>query len=438
MSVQGAISRTGEDAQAVWTTNYKIYVLVVLTAVYTSNYADRMILSVLLPAIQAEFGASDSAMGLLSGAAFAIFYATLGVPIAMLADRSNRKMIIAISAAIWSIMTAVCGLATSFTQLAIARIGVGVGEAGGSPPSHSIIADLFSQKSRGTALAIYSLGVPFGLLIGLYGGAQIGEAYGWKVAFFALGLPGLLLAALVWFTVREPARGAIEGHADSGDAPPILEVARFMARQRSLVHTFIGATLTTIVGYAGVTWWPTFIVRTHGLSISDMSLFLGLVFGVATGLGVFAGGYLADALARRDVRWIAWVVMVAIVIGLPFGLATYLTESSTVVFLLIGVPAFAGGFYLSPTFALTQSLVKVRMRTVASALLLFVINLIGMTLGPWLTGALSDVWKPEFGDQSLRYALLAVMAFNVWAAFHYWRAGATLAEDLKRATSAER
>lgn len=438
MSLQSAVSRAGDDAQAVWTTNYKIYVLVVLTAVYTSNYADRMILSVLLPAIQAEFGASDSAMGLLSGAAFAIFYATLGVPIAMLADRSNRKVIIAISAAIWSIMTAICGMATSFTQLAIARIGVGVGEAGGSPPSHSIIADLFSPKSRGTALAIYSLGVPFGLLIGLYGGAQIGEAYGWKVAFLALGLPGLILAALVWFTVREPARGAIEGHADSGDAPPVIDVARFMVSQRSLVHTFIGATLTTIVGYAGVTWWPTFIVRTHGLSISDMSLFLGLVFGVATGLGVFAGGYLADTLARRDVRWIAWVVMVAIVIGLPFGLVTYLTESSTVVFLLIGVPAFAGGFYLSPTFALTQSLVKVRMRTVASALLLFVINFIGMTLGPWLTGALSDAWKPEFGDQSLRYALLAVMAFNVWAAFHYWRAGATLADDLKRATSSER
>ena len=244
-----------------YSTTYKVYVLVLLLVVYISNYADRMILSVLMPAIKAEFQASDTAMGFLAGTAFAIFYATLGVPIAIWADRGNRKNIISIAVAIWSAMTAVCGLAPNFWLFALARVGVGVGEAGGSPPSHSIISDLFGPKERATALGIFALGVPFGLFVGLYGGAQVAEIYGWRMTFYLLGIPGLLLALLVYFTIREPRRGASDGFAHSGDAPALMTTVRHMLAQKSLVHVFAGATITTLVGYAGVVWWPTFVMR---------------------------------------------------------------------------------------------------------------------------------------------------------------------------------
>lgn len=432
MSVESAAAAAPRSRTVAMSDTYKLYALILMTAIYTSNYADRMILSVLIPAIKAEFGVSDAWMGFLSGTAFAIFYATLGVPIAMWADRGNRKIIIVLSTAVWSLMTAACGLAANFWQLAGARIGVGVGEAGGSPPSHSIISDMYPPETRATALAVYSLGVPFGLLVGLYGGAQVAEHYGWRYAFYALGLPGLILAALAFFTLREPMRGAIEGHQDDGAAPSLWDTVRHIARRPSLLHAFAGATLTTLVGYAGVQWWPSFIVRSHGLSLSDMSLFLALVFGVAGGLGVFAGGYFADLLSKRDLKWMPRVVTVALVIGMPFGAAVYLTDNSALVFALIGIPAFVGGLYLPPTYAMTQGLVGVRMRTVASALLLFIINFLGMGLGPWMAGALSDYWAPIYGADSLRYALLAVMVFNVWAAVHYWLAGNHFAKDLAR------
>lgn len=435
MSVQDAtvagVSRTQD-----FTTTYKVYVLILLLAVYVTNYADRMILSVLMPALKAEFQVSDGALGFLAGTTFAILYATLGVPIALMADRGNRKAIITAAVTIWSVMTAVCGLAQSYWQFAIARVLVGVGEAGGSPPSHAIISDLFSPKTRATALAIFALGVPFGLFVGLYGGANIAEAYGWRMAFYVLGLPGLALALLVFFTVKEPRRGAADGLVMTGQAPSFEATLQHMASQRSLVHAITGATITTFVGYAAVQWWPTFVLRSHGLSIADMSLFLALVFGVAGGIGTFAGGYFADLFSKRDKKWMPRIVVAATVIGLPFGIAIYLVDSSFMVFALIGIPAAMGAVYLPPTYAMTQGLVEVRMRTVASAMLLFIINLIGMGLGPWVAGELSDMLKPTYGDDSLRYALLALSFLNIWAAAHYWIAGNYYEDDLARMTKA--
>lgn len=421
-----------------FSTPYKIYVLLLLVLVYISNYTDRVLLTVLLPSIKAEFHLSDTQLGLMSGTAFALFYATLGIPIARFADRGNRKFVIVASVAVWSVMTAICGTAQSFVQLALARVGVGIGEAGSNPPSHAIISDLFSLKRRATAMGIYSQGVSIGLVVGIYGGAHIMAAYGWRAAFLSLGLPGLLISLLAQATLREPHRGASEGHAAVGDAPPLAQVLRFMASQRALVHTTIGATLATLVGYSGVLWWPTFIVRSHGLSMADMSLFLALIFGAASGLGIFIGGLVSDWSSRHDVAWMPRVVTWAILLGLPFGIAIYLVNNSTIVFLLIGIPAFAGGFYLSPSIAITQSLVSVRMRTVASALLLFVINLVGMGLGSLMVGMLSDAFEPQFGKDALRYALLVMMSFNLWAAFHYWRAGRFMAGDLARATAESR
>jgi predicted MFS family arabinose efflux permease len=435
MSSDGAVATAPAGAQD-FSTAYKIYVLLLLLVVYISNYADRMILSVLMPAIKAEFQVSDAAMGFLAGTAFAIFYATLGVPIAIWADRGNRKNIISAAVAIWSVMTAVCGLAPNFWSFALARIGVGVGEAGGSPPSHSIISDLFGPRERATALGIFALGVPFGLFVGLYGGAQIAAEYGWRVTFYVLGIPGVLLALLVYFTIREPRRGASDGVGHSGEAPALMTTVRHMLSQKSLVHVFAGATLTTLVGYAGVVWWPTFVMRSHGLAMTDLSLFLALVFGVAGGLGTFFGGYVADQFSKRDLKWMPRIVTIATLIGFPFGIAIYLTDSSWMVFALIGIPAALGSAYLPPTYAMTQGLVEVRMRTVASALLLFVINLIGMGLGPLVAGLISDALTPTYGPNALAYSLLILSFLNLWAAAHYWLAGSYFENDLKRMTKA--
>jgi predicted MFS family arabinose efflux permease len=417
-------------------TPYKIYALGLLILVYVSNYADRILLGILLPAIKAEFQLTDLQLGFLHGTAFAIFYATLGIPIALYADRGNRKLVIVLATALWSVMTAVCGLAQNFWQLVIARIGVGVGEAGSNPPSHSIISDLFTLKYRGTALALYSQGVSIGIVVGLYGGAQIAEAYGWRTAFYVIGLPGVAIALLVMLTLIEPRRGASEDRALSAEHPSFGATVRFIASQPSLVHILIGSTLATTVGYSGVLWWPSFIVRSHGMSPADMSAFLALVFGLGSGFGIFLGGFLSDYFGRRDVKLMPRVVTAAILIGFPFGLSIYLVNDSTLVFLLIGVPAAAGGMYLGPSLAMAQSLVAVRMRTVASALFLFIINLIGMGLGSLVIGGLSDALTPQYQQDALRYTLLIIMVLNLWAALHYWLAGKFIANDLKRAVEA--
>lgn len=440
-AVAPATARAGE-----FTTPYKAYALALLVLVYVSNYADRVLMSILMPAIKAEFALTDFQLGLLGGTMFAIFYATLGIPIAIYADRGNRKLVIVTATAVWSLMTALCGAAMNFWQLAITRIGVGVGEAGSGPSSHSIISDLFPLKSRATALGIFSQGISLGLVLGIYGGAQVAAHWawrtdtfvldGWRMAFVVMGAVGLPIALLALLTLREPARGASEGHTLSADAPPLSTTLKFIRSQKSLVHTLTAATLTTLVGYTGVIWWPSFIVRSHGLSPDDMSAFLALVFGLGSGFGIFLGGYCADYFARHDIKMMPRVVTFALLFGLPFGVAIYVVENSTLVFLLIGIPAAVGGFYLGPTMALVQSLVAVRMRTVASALFLFIVNIIGMGLGSMMIGGLSDALKPTFGDDALRYALLSFMVFNLWAAYHYWRAGHFVEADLKRAVEA--
>jgi predicted MFS family arabinose efflux permease len=436
MSADSAANPTASLKPGELSTNYKIYALGLLVLVYISNYADRILLGILLPYIKKEFDLTDLELGFLHGTAFAIFYATLGVPIAIYADRGNRKLVIVAATATWSLMTALCGLAQNYWQLVAARVGVGVGEAGSNPPSHSIISDLFTLKYRGTALAIFSQGVSLGIVVGLYGGAEIAHAYGWRVAFLALGLPGLAIALLVALTLVEPKRGASDGHAHTGDAPPLAVTLKFIASQRSLIHILAGATLATLVGYSGVLWWPSFIMRSHGLSPHDMSTFLSLVFGLGSGFGIFLGGYLSDRYGRRDVKLMPRVVTVAILAGMPFGLALYLVDESALVFLIIGIPAAAGGVYLGPSIAMVQSLVGVRMRTVASAFFLFIINLIGMGLGSLMIGGMSDALTPSYGDDALRYALLTFLVFNLWAAYHYWQAGKFMEADLKRAGEA--
>ncbi|HEY5646628.1 MAG TPA: MFS transporter [Pseudomonadales bacterium] len=415
---------------------YRWYALGVLVLVFTSSHVDRQIMGILLEPIKQELGASDTQMGFLVGITFAIFYATLGVPIAMLADRFNRRNIIVWAITMWSAMTALCGYAQTFAQLALARIGVGVGEAGSNPPSHSMISDMFPVHERATAMAIFASGINLGLLIAYLGGGWMSEHWGWRATFFAVGLPGLLIAMLVRLTLAEPARGGAEapGRPDSTrDAPALAVVARTMMRTRSVRHIVVGASLAVFVGYGMVLWLPAFFVRSHGLSQTQVGLTLALLSGVVGAIGTLASGRIADLLARRDLRWTPWVVALAKIATVPFSIWFFATTDFRQALLIYLVPAFFGGFYLGPGFAMVQSLMPLRMRAVAAAISLFVGNLVGLGLGPQGVGLLSDLLAPRFGIESLRYALMAFACLNLWAALHYWLASHTLAEDLARA-----
>lgn len=410
---------------------YKWYVLGVLTAVYTSSHVDRQIMGILLEPIKQELNASDTQMGFLIGLTFAIFYATLGMPIAMLADRKNRRNIIVIATSVWSLMTALCGAAQSFAQLALARIGVGAGEAGSSPPSHSVIADLFEPNVRGTAMGVFALGVNFGLLIAYAGGGWMSENLGWRTTFVAVGLPGLLIAALLYFTTEEPERGSSDQDARADDeAPPFRTVAGHMWRTRAIRHLVAGSSVAAFVGYGFVLWMPAFLMRSHDLSPTEVGFTLALMTGIVGGLGTFTAGKLVDVLAKRDVRWRCWLVAAAKGGYVPFLALVFLVDDFKTFLVLYIIPAFFGGFYLAPTFALIQSLVSVRMRALASSITLFVLNIIGLGFGPQLVGIMSDYFAADYGKDSLRTALLVMTFLNLWCAVHYFLAARTLSEDL--------
>jgi MFS family permease len=424
-------------AQAKPLVSARSFMLILLLVVYISNYADRQILNVLAVQIMADLKIGNTEFGFLSGLSFALFYATLGIPIAMLADRFSRKWILIGSMIVWSVMTTVCGMAQGFWQLALARIGVGVGEAGGSPPSHSMISDLFAVSQRGTALAIYSLGVPLGTALGNLVGGQIGEAWGWRAAFYVLGIPGLLLALYIAFAFKEPPRGHADGLAkDDASAPSLGTVARFMMSQKALVHTVIGATLITAVGYGGLSFTAKFLQMSHGMTLPQVANYLALQTGVTAAIGTFLGGFLADILSRRNLGWSAWVVTAAFVISIPFTLGVYILNDTTTVLWLMTISILVSGLYLAPTFALVQNLVGVKMRATAAALLLFVINLVGLGVGPLAVGIIADVFTPIFGKDDVRYALFIFSALALWGAWHYWIVPRTLKEDLERAAAA--
>ncbi len=407
------------------------YALGLLTVVYVINFVDRQILAILLQSIKRDLDLSDLQLGLLSGTAFGLFYATLGVPIARLADVFPRKGVIAICLMIWSGMTALCGVATSFAMLLLFRIGVGVGEAGGSPPAHSMISDYFPPERRATALGIFSLGVPLGILVGFMAGGWLDETLGWRTAFMVVGLPGVLLAGVVALTLKEPPRGHWEGTSQDAVAPPAAEVVRFLWRSRTFRHVSLGSALYAFVGYSVVTWAPAFLIRSHGMTTGEIGTWLALIFGIGGGFGTVLGGVFADRWARTDVKGRAWVPCLAQIVGFPFAFFIYTTDNTVLALLLLCAPATFGLMYQAPAFAITQSLATPKMRATAAAVLLFVVNIIGLAVGPAATGALSDALEPRFGDDALRYALLCVSLVLAWSAFHFWRAANTLEADLE-------
>lgn len=417
-----------------FTPAYRGYVLAVLILGYVVNVMDRSVLGVLIESIKREFGASDAWLGTLGGLAFALFYATLGIPIAILADRWSRRNVLAISIALWSAMTALCGMAANFWMLLTARVGTAVGEAGGTPPSHALISDYFSRSQRATALSLYALGVPVGAMIGSFAGGWLNEFYGWRDAFIILGLPGLLVALLVRLTVREPQRGHAEGVVASianAQAPRILAVFRYLWQRTSFRHVCLAAALHSVVWYAGSQWNAAFFARSHGLSSGEAGSWLAL-FAAVGAVGTFLGGSLADRLSVRfaDRRWYMWVPGAATLAMVPFQFTSYLAPDMAMAIPSFCIMVVLASFFFGPSFAMTQGLAPLRMRAVATSILLFVQTLIGLGLGPLIAGALSDYLNPRLGADSLAYGLVIVGLVNLWAAAHYFRGARTLREDL--------
>jgi predicted MFS family arabinose efflux permease len=416
---------------------HRWYALGLLFLVYVFNFIDRSILNILAPAIKKDLGLSDTQIGFLGGIAFAVFYTFVGIPIARLADRAVRRDILAACLAIWSAMTAACGFAQSFVHLLLARIGVAVGEAGGSPPSHSMISDLFPARSRATALAVYSLGIPVGTMLGNLAGGHINDLLDWRVAFIVVGLPGVLLAVVVRFTLREPSRGHAEGAAAAAvDAqpPPVMVAFRALWSRRSFRYLSLGAAFHAFVGYGAGGWLPSLFDRVHGLSSSEIGEAL-FWLGFAGIAGTFSGGYLADRLAVRDQRWYVWLPALATLASVPFTVFTYVWHEPVLAFWVYAIPSLLGAYYLGPTFSLTQGLVGLRMRALAAALVLFVLNLIGMGLGPQFVGVLSDLLQAFAGlddGASLRASLIVALVFNVLSTVFYLMAAVTLRDDLRR------
>ena len=411
------------------------YAMVLLTVVYMFNFIDRQILSILLPAIKAEFAVSDAFLGWLSGTAFALFYVTLGIPIGYYADRANRRNLIAGALALWSAMTAVCGLAMNVWHLLLARIGVGVGEAGCSPPAHSIISDLYPPTQRSAAMGFYSLGISAGIMFAFLAGGWVVENIGWREAFFVVGAPGIVLAVIVRLTLPEPARGASESRSDSGASPSFSLVFRFLLQRRSFVHLSLAAGLASFVGYATISFIPTFMARSFDWGMAKLGFWLGLIVGIVGGVGYFFGGLIADRLGRAGFRRSMFFIAIAMLLTSLFFAAMLLATTPERALLLFMLPILTMNAYLAPSFSLTQGLVSLRMRALASAIMLLVINVIGLGLGPWLTGELSDYLTPRFGAEAMRYALLTVTSVLLpWAAWHFFLSGRAIDADLSRAT----
>ena len=416
-------------------THGRAWVLAVLTLVYTFNHVDRQILVILLEPIKAELGLKDSQLGILTGIAFAAFYATLGIPVAMWADRGNRRNIIAIALTIWSGMTALSGFAQNFWHLLLARMGVGVGEAGGTPPATSMIADLYAPQERATALGIYTTGIGLGILLGFALGGFVYEHFGWRAAFFAAGVPGLLLALVVRFTVREPARGGADARADDGPAPSMGETLSFILGQSSFLWLLAGCLMVCISANAFLVFTSSHLQRAYDLTPGDVALPLGLLIGGVGSIGAVIIGMICDRLSRTDLRWRPWIIGLCAALALPFAYLFLQAETVWGAYAWNLVPSFIGLVYASIAYTASQELVKLRMRSFASAFMLFCLTLIGIGCGPWIAGLLSDHFAAGGAEAPLAQSLQIILLFNLASIPCFFLAGRAYRADAARANA---
>jgi predicted MFS family arabinose efflux permease len=408
------------------------YTLFLLFMVAVLSYIDRTILSILQVPIKTELGLSDSQLGALTGLSFALFYATLALPIARLSDRMVRKNIVAASLAVWSGMTSLIGLASSFSGLALFRMGVAVGEAGSMPATQSMIADMCPPKSRATAFAILGLSLPVGLMLGYGGAGTLEKMIGWRGTFIVIGALGLVLTPILLLSIREPKRGRFDPPAlQDTPQPPLSESLAFLWNLRSIRYLFAAGACHTFTWCAVNTWNAPFYVRVHGMSLGDVAASLALMNGLGSALGMYMGARLSDYYGNRDPRGRLRVVTIALLAMAPFSIAQYLVSSTSLSLAFGSVALTLMLVYYGPIVAAAQAPVPPNMRAFTSAMLLLVTNLFGLGLGPLAVGFLSDVFMVRYGlaTDSLRYAISLAVLFSLLAAWLFWRASSHLARE---------
>ena len=408
---------------------YRAYVLCILVLVYTFNFIDRQIIGILAIPIKEELGLTDTQLGLMGGLAFALLYTTLAIPIAMAADRMSRTWIMTGALVVWSGMTAVCGMAQNFWQLFLARVGVGIGEAGGVAPAYSLIADFFPPNQRARALSVYSFGIPIGSALGIVFGGIIATLVDWRFAFFVVGIAGIVVAPLFRATVREPVRGAFDAKGSESSAASLTEIMRVLMQKPSFWGLSVGASFSSMMGYGLFFWLPSFFVRSYEVTLLNASLVYGAILLVGGIAGTWLGGSLADRFGEMNRSAYARIPAFAFLAAVPFYLVGVLSPTLMTSVLIMIVPTALGLAWLGPVISAVQHLVPPNMRATASAIFLFVNNLIGIGIGTFAIGAISDGLQDRFGDESLRYAILAGTTFYLVAAAIFLLSARRLEQD---------
>ncbi|MBU6318565.1 MAG: MFS transporter [Alphaproteobacteria bacterium] len=426
-------TQTGRPLQSIAFLRERRTALLLFFLAFALSILDRQILSILAEPIRKEFNLSDTSLALLSGFAFAMFYATLGIPLALIADRGNRKRIVVWSLAIFSGMTFLTGLAQNFWQLALARFGVGIGEAGVNPSSHSILADYYPPEKRSSALSVLAMGANVGMLLALVAGGVVSQLYGWRTALFVVGFPGILLALVMAAALKEAPRGFSENRRAAATPPPLRKSLGYLWGSLAMRHIILASTLSATVTYGVSAFQPAFFARIHQLSQMETGFLLAGLLGVVGGVGAVTGGWLTDKLQTRNPAWGVWMIGVVQLISLPFTAVAYLAGSPALALAWLVVPVFFGNFFLGPSLALIQTLAPLRMRAISAAVKMLIMNLVGLSCGPLIVGAVSDALKPAVGDDSLRYALLSIHVLGFWSALHFFLCGRNMAAGIEAA-----
>ncbi len=417
-----------------FSTAYRNYVIAILWVVMLLRFVDIQIIAVLLESIRKEFAATDTQLGLLSGFAFAVLYGTLGIPIAWLADRYNRRDIMAAALGLWSAATAACGFVGSFISLFFARVGVGIGEAGGQPPAYSLISDYVPASRRSSVFAILNSSVPLGVFTGFLVGGWVNAYYGWRAAFMVVGIPGVLVAILIKLTVREPPRGLAENVAAPSGTTPFAEALRYLWALRSYRYLVLATSVFTLGAYASGIWIPSFFIRVHGMGSAEVGTWLAFVYGGGGLIGVMVGGFLADRLTLRtgDKRWYGWMSAIACMLILPFSFLVYLWPNPTQALTMQVGTTILMHSWMGPAYGTVQSLAGAKRRAMAAAVNGLLVNLVALGLGPLIVGVASDIFQQRYGAASLRYSILGVVVITyTLAAVFFLLAARTLREDLE-------